>query len=807
MQDSKLYVGVVEARSDGDPYRLGRCKVRIFGVHSDDIEVLKTDELPWAMPILPSSSAGIDGIGSTPTGLVEGSWVVVQFLDQYHQIPIIMGTLPGKPVDDLHGIEADYDGTDSPENANMPGTVSGTSTNAAVTDSEGNPIASGAGGVVTSSATGKVYQPAVLQLDTPVLLNFMKPIEGCRLKAYWDANGWAIGYGNHYMDVASTIPVREGQTITQAEADALFLATIVGDYGNKVRDAIKVPVTISMYAALTSLAWNGGQSVTRSLIFQLLNSGDYAGAAAAIIDWKPRSGKISLLGRRQKERALFESEGFPSPTGGVVSAPSKSGIQPKVYSDGSVDYTSSGPQTGAFKDPNGTYPKMRGESSTNRLARPSSNRDPNKTTIVDVKEAARVTNVPIAGGGEWNQIPPPFNAKWPYNHVYASESGHIMEYDDTPGAERVAQWHKAGTYYEIDANGTQINRIVGDKYEIIDRNGFILIRGDCNITVMGDCNLFSENDVNVEARGDVAVAAADNLTMAAGGNITLVAGGTLHLEGKGDAILEGSHTHINDGIKQSLKIPDKRTSGYTKMEPLTTSTRDAEIQAIDDDVGGPPAIIKEKYPTAFTGDPDQTYTRDDPNGPFKQRPTEKVESTPLPSSGNKGKMTKVSSAEIPDSNIGPNMPVSKHFKLKDFLVGGRTVASIQPNVGLSKSQIIQNLQSLCVNCLDPIYEKIGPFSVNSWIRSKSDVDRLIAQGYKASRTSQHLYGEAVDLRFNDVNSQESGRRKVKQLLALGIPFHQIILENSPNSWWIHIGLKSLPSRGENAHQVKEMKGK
>ena len=34
----------------------------------------------------------------------------------------------------------------------------------------------------------------------------------------------------------------------------------------------------------------------------------------------------------------------------------------------------------------------------------------------------------------WNQPTSDFNAQYPYNHVYESESGHIKEYDDTPGS-------------------------------------------------------------------------------------------------------------------------------------------------------------------------------------------------------------------------------------------------------------------------------------------------------------------------------------------------------------------------------------
>ena len=38
------WMGVVEDRQD--PEQLGRCKVRIFGYHTEDINVLPTEDLP-----------------------------------------------------------------------------------------------------------------------------------------------------------------------------------------------------------------------------------------------------------------------------------------------------------------------------------------------------------------------------------------------------------------------------------------------------------------------------------------------------------------------------------------------------------------------------------------------------------------------------------------------------------------------------------------------------------------------------------------------------------------------------------------
>ena len=90
------FAGVVEDRND--PLKLGRVRVRCLGYHTEDKEALPTADLPWAHPLLPITSSGVSGIGQTPLGLLEGSWVIGFFRDaDTKQDAVIMGSLPGKP--------------------------------------------------------------------------------------------------------------------------------------------------------------------------------------------------------------------------------------------------------------------------------------------------------------------------------------------------------------------------------------------------------------------------------------------------------------------------------------------------------------------------------------------------------------------------------------------------------------------------------------------------------------------------------------------------------------------------------------
>ena len=90
------FVGVVEDRQD--PKTLGRLRVRCLGYHTEDLIKLPTSDLPWAHVMNPITSATVSGLGQTPLGAVEGTWVVGFFQDGGDaQQPIIIGTLPGVP--------------------------------------------------------------------------------------------------------------------------------------------------------------------------------------------------------------------------------------------------------------------------------------------------------------------------------------------------------------------------------------------------------------------------------------------------------------------------------------------------------------------------------------------------------------------------------------------------------------------------------------------------------------------------------------------------------------------------------------
>ena len=94
--------GIVE--DVDDPEALGRLRIRIIGFHTDDKGILPTTSLPWAMPLMPITSASIGGVGQSPTGALPGAWVMGFFRDgEQAQDPIVWGTVYGRPNDTSTG--------------------------------------------------------------------------------------------------------------------------------------------------------------------------------------------------------------------------------------------------------------------------------------------------------------------------------------------------------------------------------------------------------------------------------------------------------------------------------------------------------------------------------------------------------------------------------------------------------------------------------------------------------------------------------------------------------------------------------
>jgi len=158
----------------------------------------------------------------------------------------------------------------------------------------------------------------------------------------------------------------------------------------------------------------------------------------------------------------------------------------------------------------------------------------------------------------WDEPTIPYNAKYPRNHVYESEGGHIREMDDTPGSERIHERHASGTGYEIHPDGSKVTRVKKDNYEIVTNDDYCHIQGISRHTIdkglrirvnaegaVGNnynIEVGNNSNVNVEVNGgninlttlssgqaaagqtsagDININAARNLNMNVGGNMNV----------------------------------------------------------------------------------------------------------------------------------------------------------------------------------------------------------------------------------------------------------------------------------------------
>lgn len=173
-----------------------------------------------------------------------------------------------------------------------------------------------------------------------------------------------------------------------------------------------------------------------------------------------------------------------------------------------------------YRDPESKYPtsEYSDTSDTNKLAQG----DVEQTIVVD-KNKDRMKGAILPGGMSFDQPESSYNAEYPHNKVIQTESGHIIEIDDTPGSERLHVYHKSGTFIEIDSVGNLVKRTKGSDYSVIDCNGKISIQGKADISINGACNIYIGNDANIEVGGDTNLVCHNDTSVSTGGKLNLSA--------------------------------------------------------------------------------------------------------------------------------------------------------------------------------------------------------------------------------------------------------------------------------------------
>ena len=185
-----------------------------------------------------------------------------------------------------------------------------------------------------------------------------------------------------------------------------------------------------------------------------------------------------------------------------------------------------------FYDPNEVYPKYKDEPDVNRLAvnaKDTEGNEINPHLFLTLRRATRITGIPTADfntmvaasgdiilasdGTTWNQPSIPYAAVYPYNHVYESESGHVLEFDDTANAERIHLSHRTGSSIEYSPNGTRTDLIKNDFYSLISNDNQVFIQGNSDITIDGRSKLYINKEGGINNHYDIQIGPGANVNI------------------------------------------------------------------------------------------------------------------------------------------------------------------------------------------------------------------------------------------------------------------------------------------------------
>jgi muramidase (phage lysozyme) len=313
---------------------------------------------------------------------------------------------------------------------------------------------------------------------------------------------------------------------------------------------------------------------------------------------------------------------------------------------------------GGYGDSNSGFSAMGDGSTLDKVFKPDISdlaRGENiQSTSVMAKNVTGGESVNGAGGKNWATPKSPYNAQYPHNWVKETKSGHVMEFDDTPGHERVNIYHRSGSHIEMNSSGQTTFKSVGSAFFVMESNGYIRIKGDANVTVEGVANINCENDVNlsvdgnlnqtvfgdyslsVSGRADFNVgesirmrgakvgieSAADNIDIISKNNMNIQSGSNVNMKASGNMATTASRVDFNsedkpaaDASPSDLKAPAQRktVAKKTMVDPL-------DMGIAHDDTGSEPVD---------TGNPSETQapTNSDSGDPKLETDRSRYQST------------------------------------------------------------------------------------------------------------------------------------------------------------------------------------
>ena len=979
-----VFFGVVENRSD--PLELGRCQVRVVGLHTHDKNLLPTSDLPWCATMQPSISAAMNGIGWTPIGPVEGTSVIVMYLDDTYQQGVIMGAVGGiatEPVpidfDDSGPIIKQDKATETVRLRSVPGPATGQQIELYDPESRRTDITNVLEANMRVTGYGIDYGTVITSIDSgtkitlskPVrdfgenLIDFDPPLASTRavIESRTNVTGSTLDQKSEPIKPTAVnteipslpplpefrntqtkasegikaliaacdkvglttkeqkcallgiaggesgwIPKKENFNYTPSRLKQIFsFATEedVAKYSNATKNGISreeffswcygptkrgkgffghtsdeqagkyygrgfIQLTgYSNYKRYNDLAKSAGLTIDIVNDPDSLDNDINVSALIAALYIKDRVPKgVNVNSHPDYFFAAKKAVGVNSPdiaakklsyyeyfygkaaAGGVVKDAGPAAVVADEDSDGKPGPSKKSIETGSFglgfRDPNNKYPLKSyiGESDVNRLARGIID-----GTIVKLKDANRKIGIPTAAGTSWDQPLAPYGAKYPFNKVLETESGHVQEFDDSPGQERVHTYHRSGTFTEVDPNGTQVNYIVGDNFVLMEQNGCIHVAGECNITVDGNTNIFARSDANIKVEQNAKVQVGNTLEIGSANDTTLAVGGdflvkvagkfnvdaaginvksqaNLSMQSVGDMSMKGANLNVeSQGDANYLSGGDTRmdyregqfgngASGAGDVEDvgLTPPPAGNPVNSVIKYAEPPPREFEERTVIETPDDWETPEGRAQSNKEYTQQGADKVTLPPADEqsgilTGGSGKPVVVDKGNIQNTkDFSNDYKLSKNVVLGMMISGGvggkhrLTPQMLKPNAGAEErlytvQEIVGNMAETANNVLEPIIDIMpgGRSGYNSqWVISSGY--RLKGVVANESPTSDHCKGHCVDIVLKIPDKYNKTFEIIQQIEKL-IVYDQLILEyRYPDSVWMHISYRKDNNR-------------
>lgn len=128
-----------------------------------------------------------------------------------------------------------------------------------------------------------------------------------------------------------------------------------------------------------------------------------------------------------------------------------------------------------------------------------------------------------------------YKSVYPFNKVTATSSGHVIEIDDSPGAERLHTFHKSGSYQEYQPNGIVINKSTDNMFVISAKDLFTHSEGD-TIETAENHKITDTNGYDLSAK-TISLSGTDSISIDGGSldingtKVTINSDGTVDIKG------------------------------------------------------------------------------------------------------------------------------------------------------------------------------------------------------------------------------------------------------------------------------------